>query len=94
MEQSLNLLGISGIKYYEPNMSQPEHTERHWQVIQKIIGKHLEMYLPDITEEKKFCIQNTQKVLGKKYINPPLVTKGFLSVLLNYANKNHFGQMC
>ncbi len=91
MEQSINILGISGIKFYEPNMLPPVHPEHRWQVIQKRISKQLKRYRPYITEEEPFCVKNTQAALGNKYISPPLITKEILSVLLNYAKKNNFG---
>lgn len=91
MEQSINILGISGIKFYQPNMLPPVHPEAHWQVIQKIISKQLKRYRPYITEEKQFSVQNTQATLGNKYIQPPLITNEVLSVLLNYAKKKNFG---
>lgn len=89
--ESLSVLGIEGCKFVSLAEFYSSAIEKSLVTdIEDDFIKGCKTYLPYIFSEAEFDVSNVRKILDKKYIEPPLITREILESILSYAINKRF----
>ncbi len=88
LEEGLKFFGISGTELKDNNSISKNSMWKRWEIM---LNEKIKDYIPFITYQPEFSVQNVKKILGERFSDIPVTSK-FLHRLLQYATENNFGK--
>lgn len=89
IETSLDILGITGVQFVNPNID-PKHDDKLLDRLQRVINPTIKDYNPYATQQHLFLARMTKAILNSEYEPPPPIDRKYLERILGYAVKHNF----